>query len=502
MKKEKIIKRLKQQKGITLIALVVTIIILIILATISIGAILGDNGLINMATKARDEHEQAEEKEQELLNSAASYIDNMGIEDGKETGGESGGGTTGGTGEEYDDVTGGNLKVDSNLLKIQCITDMWYPQIFASNITRNLTNENRNEIPVIKDGQINEVFTSFNSVLTKSYGGDSITGWIPGKYAGNPPAETMANAPFALEFKTNADEMIFFACGYLRISVDKGNGYVMSSEEGVYTGSSGALVYVDFGEGSNDYKNIRIETEGNIGAFSIMQGKEIKKVENTPKKILFIGDSWTEGVAIDTGKKYLSYSNIIADRLNMLCINDGVGGAGYDIATPGDANEGALYSYINMLNESLDHFEPDVIVINGGGNDISNVSKTTDAIAQKADELYTRLEEYKKSHSGCKVVILGVEYIEGIQEYERTRELNSKLIEKAKAHQFPYIDYVTGDTYGADGTQITEGNGPYITETNRSQYLYTDNTHPTQAGHKYLSEALAKEVEKALKSID
>ena len=36
-------------KGITMVALIVTIIVLIILATISIGAITGDNGIINNA---------------------------------------------------------------------------------------------------------------------------------------------------------------------------------------------------------------------------------------------------------------------------------------------------------------------------------------------------------------------------------------------------------------------------------------------------------------------
>ena len=42
MKKQK-----RKQQGITLIALVVTIIVLMILAGISIGALTGENGLIN-----------------------------------------------------------------------------------------------------------------------------------------------------------------------------------------------------------------------------------------------------------------------------------------------------------------------------------------------------------------------------------------------------------------------------------------------------------------------
>ncbi len=52
----KIQDKLKSNNGITLIALVVTIIILIILAVISINAILGEDGLIADAEKARIEH--------------------------------------------------------------------------------------------------------------------------------------------------------------------------------------------------------------------------------------------------------------------------------------------------------------------------------------------------------------------------------------------------------------------------------------------------------------
>ncbi len=52
-------KRIKQPKGITLIALVVTIVVLIILAVVSINAVFGENGLISSAEKAEVEHTHA-----------------------------------------------------------------------------------------------------------------------------------------------------------------------------------------------------------------------------------------------------------------------------------------------------------------------------------------------------------------------------------------------------------------------------------------------------------
>lgn len=56
--------KLKRQNGITLIALVITIIVLLILAGISIGAITGDNGIINQAQNASDSTERSSWEEQ------------------------------------------------------------------------------------------------------------------------------------------------------------------------------------------------------------------------------------------------------------------------------------------------------------------------------------------------------------------------------------------------------------------------------------------------------
>ena len=60
-------QREKEQKGITLIALVVTIIVLIILVGVSINMLVGENGIINMAQRAKNETEQAAKDEQQAL---------------------------------------------------------------------------------------------------------------------------------------------------------------------------------------------------------------------------------------------------------------------------------------------------------------------------------------------------------------------------------------------------------------------------------------------------
>ena len=70
-------KRIQENKGITLIALVVTIVVLIILATVSINAVLGQNGIIGKAKQAKESYEKSAKAEdtamQELLNEMAQY---------------------------------------------------------------------------------------------------------------------------------------------------------------------------------------------------------------------------------------------------------------------------------------------------------------------------------------------------------------------------------------------------------------------------------------------
>ena len=55
--------KIQSQRGVTLLVLVVTIIILLILTGITIGAVTGDNGIIQNGRKAKEEAEIANEKE-------------------------------------------------------------------------------------------------------------------------------------------------------------------------------------------------------------------------------------------------------------------------------------------------------------------------------------------------------------------------------------------------------------------------------------------------------
>ena len=87
----------KQEKGITLIALVVTIVVLLILAGVSISLVINNNGVISKAKEARDKYAEAQTNDEKQLNEVSDWI--------KETVGDTtGGGSAGGSGSTVDGV--------------------------------------------------------------------------------------------------------------------------------------------------------------------------------------------------------------------------------------------------------------------------------------------------------------------------------------------------------------------------------------------------------------
>ena len=68
-------KLYKQEKGITLIALVVTIVVLLILAGVSISLVLNNNGVISKAKNAKNQYAEAQTNDEKQLNEVSDWID-------------------------------------------------------------------------------------------------------------------------------------------------------------------------------------------------------------------------------------------------------------------------------------------------------------------------------------------------------------------------------------------------------------------------------------------
>lgn len=69
---------MRKQKGITLIALVITIIVLLIITSITLGLLLGENGIVNKSRRAVIDHEIGREKEEISLAFNAVKIEKLG----------------------------------------------------------------------------------------------------------------------------------------------------------------------------------------------------------------------------------------------------------------------------------------------------------------------------------------------------------------------------------------------------------------------------------------
>ena len=68
---------LKEQKGITLVALIITIIVLLILAGITISLIIGNNGILNRAKEGGQLYQNAADDERNQLNTAYNEMENI-----------------------------------------------------------------------------------------------------------------------------------------------------------------------------------------------------------------------------------------------------------------------------------------------------------------------------------------------------------------------------------------------------------------------------------------
>ena len=67
--------KIKQERGITLIALVVTIVVLLILAGVSISLVLNNNGVISKSKEARKQYAEAQTNDEKNFNEVTDWID-------------------------------------------------------------------------------------------------------------------------------------------------------------------------------------------------------------------------------------------------------------------------------------------------------------------------------------------------------------------------------------------------------------------------------------------
>ncbi len=215
---------MRENKGITLIALIITIIVLLILAGVSISLVVGENGIIGRAqsasekTKLGDRSERANlEKMTELIDETVSGVKNV---------------------EQVKDKNPGKLEENGSEKIINSIEDLVY---FANSVTNGTTYEGE----TIKLG----LSLDFNS--SKSYVDPYRTDY--GKYGYNGELKTLL---------TSGE-------GFKPIGVTTNeNGYVNKSFKGIFNGNEKII--------KNLYINKKVEDNVNdliLGLFGINFGE-------------------------------------------------------------------------------------------------------------------------------------------------------------------------------------------------------------------------------------
>lgn len=346
--------------------------------------------------------------------------------------------------------------------------------------------------PVTINGKVNPVYSCYNSTLSGS--------------SANISGITDSTNVYAIEFTTNCQEFLFKSSSFFRISVDEGNGYELTSFEG-YTENPyvWACYKVRFSE--KKQRNIKIECTLAFWGIYLQEGDSISKLErNANPKALFVGTSITQGIYKYSGQcnSLIGYPMVVCNLLGFECVNNGIGGTGY--LTKGDKTK----TYYERLVTAIENVHPDIIIIEGGPNDVDRYPNND--ILAEASRCHTYIRE---NAPDAKVIIVGLYHHTGYEYLpSKHKDLNEKLREEALKFGMPYIDLLTGDTIAGDGTLLTEGHllnvsgNSYITgdgnvsnptgNGNADIYVDSDNYHPTPEGYKFLGLKLTTEIEKIL----
>ena len=183
-------QKLKESKGITLIALVITIIVLLILAGVTIATLTGDNGILKKAGDAKTQTEQAKEDENLKIAIAGSYGTDgkLNLKDLKDNLENQGISYTGGNEFPLEvTVNGENKKIDANgnvTVKLESVADSKTKgTVFKDTTTLEDTYGNQVKIPKgfkIADDSATDVTGGIvieDATYTKTIGSQFV--WIP-----------------------------------------------------------------------------------------------------------------------------------------------------------------------------------------------------------------------------------------------------------------------------------------------------------------------------------
>ncbi len=198
-----------------------------------------------------------------------------------------------------------------------------------------------------------------------------------------------------------------------------------------------------------------------IKRISLMENSDITPIKHQ-KKILFVGDSITQGAYVPNS--CATYANLLTRMFDLECLNQGVSGYYYDVKT---------------LDGGLS-FGPDYILVAYGTNDKKN-NKTIPELMANVEAYVKKLTSmYKKAKFFLVVPWWRLNRTDEkvyLKDFDQVRKAIFDVVEK-----YPQITVI-------DGYSAT----PHLPE------FFADKTHPNQAAHAHMAIHLASVMRKYIK---
>ena len=250
---------------------------------------------------------------------------------------------------------------------------------------------------------------------------------------------------------------------------------------------------------NNKMKHFKIYSNSPTRFYGVVIDTRASLISYAKKRPLciFDGDSIPEGTG-STFSPMWGLSERVCQLMDWDCMNLSYGGTGY--VNPGSGGRVPIGD--DKRTDIIKHIQPNVMVVACGVNDSITTERTQEKIKQAIDNYYKKLKEIIPN---TEVIIISPIAPVGI-DYQTSnyKFMHEQLKTSAKKYGYCYIDIVFGETYDKQGNLLISGLGDWKDGTgttssqsptgNRSVYIMSDGTHPSQAGHDFLGEKIANEI--------
>ncbi|MGW9170150.1 GDSL-type esterase/lipase family protein [Streptomyces decoyicus] len=294
-----------------------------------------------------------------------------------------------------------------------------------------------------------------------------------------PNAWATPQASWSVEFSTDTQVLQVryqwsSAATMYRLSVDGRRVTDLMQSMGPHSPApgSGNMMTVDFGSAAP--RRLRFDfSTCPFGGVYLPPATSMWRPNLAGGRLMVFGDSLVGGSNMNTGGSSGTWADRVARRLGCTDLwRQGIGGTGY--ITPGTS-----VVFGDRATSDIVNLAPDRLIIWGGYNDNQGDQA---ALSTAANSLFNTI---KTGLPNCKVYVIGCWSPSGTATAGVTNT-DATLKASAALANFYFISPVSGSVYGTDGSLIAT-QGPWLTTGQVASYIGTDNVHPTDTGHIYLS---------------